>query len=85
MRRLDQPAQPVVLNMGIDLCRRDVRMPQHLLHAAQIGTMGEEMRREGVAQHMGRQQRRIKPRLQRQILQQLAAAVPGDVAFLRGR
>src|SRR5438034_2652334 len=41
MRGLDQPAQTLALYMGVDLCRRDISMAEHLLHASQIGSMIE--------------------------------------------
>ena len=80
MRGLDQPAQPLALNMGIDLRRRDIGVAEHLLDAAQIGAVIEEMAGEGVAQHMRRQPRRVEIRRQRQLLQKLAAALAGEIA-----
>ena len=38
-----------VRNMGIELGRAEVRVTEHLLHAAEIGTPLEEVRGEGVA------------------------------------
>jgi len=35
--------------MGIELGRAEVRVTEHLLHAAEIGTSFEEVRGEGVA------------------------------------
>src|SRR5438045_2064753 len=42
------------LHMGVDLLRRDIGMAEHLLHAAQIGAVVEQVACEGVAQHMRR-------------------------------
>src|SRR5580658_10599519 len=55
MRRRHQPGQPLDIDMGIDLRRRDVGMSQHLLYAAQIRPMGQQMRRERMAQHVRRE------------------------------
>ena len=40
--------------VSVNLCRRDVSMPQHLLERAQIRAMGQQMAGEGVAQDMRR-------------------------------
>ena len=85
MRGLDQPAQPLALDMGIDLRRRDVGVAEHLLHAAQIGAAVEQMAGEGMAQHVRRQPRRVEPGFQRQLLEQLAAALPRQVALAAAR
>ena len=79
--------QPRDLDMGIDLRRRDVGMAEHRLHAAQIGAVIEEMAGEGMPQHMRRQPRRIEPGLQRQRLEELAAAAPRQMplAPVRGK
>ena len=61
MRGLDQPAQPRALHVGIDLGRRDIGVPQHLLHASQVGAVIEQMAGERVAQHMGRQKLPVEP------------------------
>src|SRR5437016_4504812 len=71
--------------MGVDLCRRDIGMAEHLLHASQIGSMIEEMAGEGVAQHMRRQAGRVEPGSERQRLEQLAAALAGQMTGLAMR
>ena len=40
--------------MGIDFGRREVRVPEHALHGAKIGATLEQIGRERMAQHMGR-------------------------------
>jgi hypothetical protein len=40
---------PCVRNMGVDLGRAQVRVAEHLLHAAQVGPSFEEVGGEGVA------------------------------------
>ncbi len=52
MGGLDETTQPLVLHMGIDLRCRDIGMAQHLLHAAQIGAVIEQMAGKSVAQDM---------------------------------
>ena len=50
MRGFDQPAQPLALHMRIDLRRCDIGVTEHLLHAAQIGAVIEQVAGEGVPQ-----------------------------------
>ena len=66
--------------MGIDLRGGDVGVAQHLLDAAQIGAMVEQMAGKGMAQHMRRQPGGVEAGFQRQLLQQLAAALAGQMA-----
>ena len=42
--------QPLLIDMGVDLCRRYVRVTQHLLDDSQIRAVAEQMRCEAVAQ-----------------------------------
>src|SRR5947207_1765608 len=44
--------QPLLINMGVDLCRRYVRVTQHLLDDSQIRAVAEQMRCEAVPQKM---------------------------------
>ena len=44
--------QPLLINMGVDLCRRYVRVTQHLLDDSQIRAIAEQMRCEAVPQKM---------------------------------
>ena len=46
--------KPFVENVGVNLRRGNIRVPQHLLHGAQVSTAAQEMAGEGMAQHMGR-------------------------------
>src|SRR4051812_20833735 len=64
--------------MGVDLRRGDIRVAEHRLDAAQVGAAVEEMRREGMAQDVRRDARRVDPRRERQLLQELPAALPGE-------
>ena len=48
----DQLAQPFSQNVGIDLGSGDITMAQHLLNATQVGTIGQKVRGEGMAQNM---------------------------------
>src|SRR6266446_5556757 len=78
--RLDQRLEPLAEDMGIDLRRRDIGMAEHLLDAAQIGAVVEEMAGEGVPQHMGRDARRVDPGGDGEVLEELAAAPPRQMA-----
>lgn len=49
-----QIAQPFVQNMRINLCCRDIGMSKKRLDRTQICPMRQKMRREGVAQRVGR-------------------------------
>lgn len=42
----------VSIDVGVDLCRSDVGVTEHLLDCAQICTTFEEMRRKGMAEHV---------------------------------
>src|SRR5260221_2956686 len=85
MMRLDQGAQPVALDVGIDLRRRDIGVAEHLLDAAEIGAVIEQMAGEGMAQDMRRDARRIDARLDRERLEELAAAPPRQMALRAAR
>jgi hypothetical protein len=45
--------QPLEIQMGIDLCGRNLGMAQQLLHGTQVATGLQHMACEGVTQHMG--------------------------------
>ena len=53
---------PLAQHMSIDLRRRDIRMAEQLLQHPQIGSVLQEMAREGVAQHMRANPRGGDPR-----------------------
>src|SRR5881227_3024361 len=80
MRRLDQPAQPLALHMRINLRRRDIGMSEHLLHASEIGAVIEQMAGKGMAQHMGRQPCRVEAGGEGELLEHLAATLPGQMS-----
>src|SRR5438067_2644243 len=44
--------QPLLIDMGVNLCRRYVRVTQHLLDNSQIRAVAEQMRCEAVPQKM---------------------------------
>src|SRR5687767_14729533 len=44
--------QILSVHVGIDLCRRDVSMSQHLLDRAQIGAAFQQVRGEGMPQRV---------------------------------
>ena len=49
-----QLLQPLAGDVRVDLRRRDVRMAEQQLHHAQVRAVIEQMRREGMAQGVGR-------------------------------
>lgn len=44
--------QSLLIYMRVDLCRRDIRMPEQFLDDPQIGAVAEKMRRETMPQQM---------------------------------
>ena len=44
--------QPTLLDVGVDLCRPDIRVPQHLLDDSKVGPVRQQVRRERVSQKM---------------------------------
>jgi hypothetical protein len=42
--------QPLLIHMSVDLCRRYVGVPQHLLDDSQVCAIAEQVRREAVSQ-----------------------------------
>src|SRR5918994_3188035 len=51
---VDQPHQPFLKHMGVDLRRRNVGVAEQLLHRAEIRAVLQEMAGKGVADHMRR-------------------------------
>ena len=49
--------QAAGIDVRIDLRRRDIRMPQHLLHLAEIGASCQNVSCETVAKRMGADRR----------------------------
>ena len=49
-----QLLEPLARNVGVDLCRRNVGMPQQQLNDAQIGAVIQQVRRKGMAQGVRR-------------------------------
>ena len=54
VRRLDHILQALARNMRVNLRRRNIRMTQHYLDAAEIRAALDKMRRKSVAQHVRR-------------------------------
>src|SRR5262245_48514799 len=52
MRRIVGLREMLEIEMGVDLSRGDARMPQHLLHGAQVAARLENVRRKGVPQNV---------------------------------
>ena len=76
----DQLAEPILGDMGIDLGGGDVGMAQHLLDAAEIGAVVDQVGGEGVPEHVGGQPLGIQTRLDREILESLGEAMAGQVS-----
>jgi hypothetical protein len=76
MMLLDEAAEPLLDDMGIDLRGRDVGVAEQLLHGAKVGAALKQMTGEGVAEHMRRYPRRLDPRFERERLELLAEALP---------
>jgi len=51
--------------MGIELCRPEVGMPEHLLHAAQVGAPLEEVGGERMPEEVGMDAGRVEAGLLR--------------------
>ena len=66
-------------HMRIDLGGRDIGMTQHLLERAQIGSMGQQMAGEGMAQDVGRDPFRWKARRDRKFLEDLPEPRAGQM------
>ena len=54
MESLVDLAQPLVVDMGVNLRGSDIDMAQHLLHAPQVGPAPEQVRGETMTQRMHR-------------------------------
>ncbi len=60
------PAAPIG-DVRVALGRREIGVPEHLLHAAQVGAALEQVRRERVAQEVRVHALRLEPRLRREL------------------
>src|ERR687898_2775300 len=65
--------------MGVELCRGDVGVTEHLLHRAQVAPAGQQVRGERVAQGV-RAHLALEPRRARVALDDLVQALPGQPA-----
>lgn len=52
MKPIIEAAQPLGVNMCVDLGRRDVRVPQHHLNRTQIGSVLEQVSGKTVTQNV---------------------------------
>ena len=52
----DEPPEPLVEHMGVDLRGGNIGMSEQFLHRAQVGTVGEKMARESVPENVRRNQ-----------------------------
>src|SRR5438105_1233403 len=67
MRLVVQLAPPPIGYVRVELGRGEVRVAEHLLDAAEIGTAFEQVGREGVAEQVGVDALRVEPCLRRQL------------------
>src|SRR6185437_13525711 len=51
---VDQPHQPLLQYMGVDLRGGNIGVAEQLLHGAQVGAVLQKMAGEGMAKHMRR-------------------------------
>ena len=61
MMLLDEPPEPFLDDMGVDLGRGDIGVAEKLLHGAQIRAPLQQMAGEGMAEHMRGDARRLDP------------------------
>ena len=78
--RVDERLQPFLQDMRIDLRRRNVSMPEQLLHRSEIGAAIEQMAGEGMPQHVRRDAVRTDARLIGNLFQVLREALSGHMA-----
>jgi len=83
MAAVDQFDQPAAVDMGVDLRRADIGMAQHGLQRAQVCAALQQMRGEGMAQHMGADPLRRDAGSGGQGLHHLIKTNPADMALAR--
>ena len=76
---LDEPPQPLLDDVGVDLRRRDISMAEKLLHRAQISPPLQKMAGKGVSQHMRRDAGRLYPRGKGERLELLPETLAGQM------
>ena len=54
MEAVVEASQPLLVDVGVDLGGRDVGMAEHRLDRAEVGPVLEQVGREAVPQHVGR-------------------------------
>ena len=79
MMIVDQPHQPLLQHMGVDLRGRDVGVAEQLLHGAQIGAPLQQMAGKRVAQDMRRDPGRLDAGGGGEPFQLLAEALAGEM------
>ena len=52
MERFVDLLQTALVDVGVNLSRRDIRMPEHFLDDAKVGPVAQQVRGETMAQHM---------------------------------
>src|SRR5262245_59101143 len=85
MMLLDEPSQPLLDDMGVELRRRDVGMAKELRHPANMGATLEEMAWKGKTEHVRRDARGLDAGGDRKRFELLAEALAGQVLSSRRR
>ena len=78
----DGRPEPVALNMGVDLRRRDVGMTQHLLHRPEVCAARQKVASESMPEDVGRYPVRVEACLGRQQFELEREMLPGQVSLL---
>jgi len=81
MALINQTAETLFQDVGVDLGGRDVGVAEQLLDGPQIGTAVEQVAGEGVAQDVGAHPLGCETDRQGEILQLLTETLAGEVAF----
>ena len=76
-------APPAVGHVRVALGRREIGVPEHLLHGAEIGAPLEQMRRERVAEQVRMDAFGLEPGLLRELAQDQEGSRPGQGAATR--
>src|SRR4029078_11530015 len=85
MMLFDEPSQPLLDDMGVDLRRRNVGGAEELLHRAKIGATHEEVAGRSVTCHVRLDARGLDAGSDRKLFELLAEAQARQVLSFRRR
>ena len=80
MMLLDEGFEPFLEHVRVDLSRADVGVAEETLDSAQIGAAGKQVRREGMAQHVGRDLRVVETGVCRELIHEMTETMPRQMA-----